>query len=84
MECIKVKESIKKLFISSLSQSTWSGFRPHFACLEAAGRSSLRKLRRQEVKSDSPAREARLMTPHLARPNSNPAFASAEAVAMAV
>ena len=42
-----------------------------FACLEADGQFLLRKMGRQEVKSASPTREARLLTPHLARSNSN-------------
>jgi hypothetical protein len=45
------------------------------ACIEAARQFFLRKLGSQEVKSASPTREARLLTPHLARTNSKEAFA---------
>ena len=45
------------------------------ACLEAIRQFLLRKMGRQEVKSALPTREARLLTPHLARTNSNEAFA---------
>jgi len=39
----------------------------HFACLEAARQFCLRKLGCQEVKLASPTREARHLTPQLAR-----------------
>ncbi len=54
---------------------TWKGFRPHFACFEALGRLSLRKLESQGVKSALPTRGARPLTPRLARSNSKEAFA---------
>ncbi|WP_192576263.1 hypothetical protein [Candidatus Phycosocius bacilliformis] len=46
-----------------------------FACLEAARQFLLRKMGRQGVQSASPTREARPLTPHLARCNSITAFA---------
>ncbi len=55
-----------------------------FACLEAAREFFLRKLGCQGVKSTSSTREACPLTPHLARPNSNTAFAKAEPAAKAV
>jgi hypothetical protein len=30
--------------VHAVSQATWNGFRPHFACLEAGGQFSLREL----------------------------------------
>ncbi len=67
-----------------LGQMTWNGSRPHFACLEAAGQLLLRKILSQGVKSATPPREARPLTPNLARSNSTKAFAKAETVAKAV
>ena len=43
-----VKQSLKS-FKSDVSQIIWNGFRPHFACLEAARQLSLRKLGSQEA-----------------------------------
>jgi hypothetical protein len=54
-----------------------------FACLEAARQAFLRELGCQEVQSASPTREARLLTPHLARSNSSTAFVLAEPAAKA-
>jgi hypothetical protein len=54
-----------------LSPITWNGSKPRFAHFEAVRQFLLRKFGRQEVKSASPTREARLLTPHLARSNSN-------------
>jgi len=54
------------------------------ACLEAAGQFLLRKIWRQGVQSTSSTREARPLTPQLARSNSNLAFAEAEPVAKAI
>ncbi|AMS29930.1 hypothetical protein AEM38_11510 [Hyphomonadaceae bacterium UKL13-1] len=76
MECTMVKQFLRSSMLSS-SQSTWNGSRLHSACREAARQLSLRKLGCQEVKSAPPTREARLLTPHLARPNSSTAFAKA-------
>ena len=56
---------------------------PRSACLEAVRQVSLRKFGRQEVKSTSPTREARLLTPKFARSNSNTAFAKAGPAAKA-
>ena len=56
---------------------------PRSACLEAARQFWLRKFGRQEVKSTSSTREARLLTPKFARSNSNTAFATAEPTAKA-
>ncbi|MFY7759879.1 hypothetical protein [Aquidulcibacter sp.] len=72
------------LFKTDVSQMTRNGSMRRFACLEAIRQFLLRKLGSQEVKSAPPTREARLLTPHLARPNSNTAFAKAEPVAKAV
>ena len=71
------------LFKWGLSQMTWNAFKPRYAPLEAARQFLLRKLGSQGVQSASPTREARLLTPHLARPHSNKAFAKAEPVAKA-
>jgi hypothetical protein len=56
---------------------------PRSACLEAVRQVSLRKFGRQEVKSTSSTREARLLTPKFARSNSTLAFAKAEPAAKA-
>ncbi len=68
-------EQSQRSSMLNLSQITWNGFRPHSACLEAAWQLSLRKLGCQGVQSATPTREARPLTPHLARTNSNEAFA---------
>ncbi|OYU51409.1 MAG: hypothetical protein CFE27_11525 [Alphaproteobacteria bacterium PA1] len=74
MECTMAKQFLN-LFMWGLSQMTRNGSMRRFACLEAIRQFSLRKLGSQEVKSASPTREARLLTPQLARSNSNEAFA---------
>jgi hypothetical protein len=58
-----------------LGKSTWNGSMHRYACLEAVRKSFLRKMACQEVQSASPTREARLLTPQLARSNSSAAFA---------
>ncbi len=68
-------KQILKSFKSVVSQMTRNGSMRRSACLEAIRQVLVRKLRCQEVKSASPTREARLLTPHLARSNSNEAFA---------
>jgi hypothetical protein len=83
MECTMVKQPQRSSMLG-LSQSTWNGSMHRFACLEAAPKFLLRKLGSQGVQSASPTREARPLTPHLARPNSNTAFAKAELAAKAV
>jgi hypothetical protein len=69
-----VKQSQRSSMLN-LSQITWNAFKPHSAHLEAVRQLSLRKLGSQGVQSASPTREARPLTPHLARANSNEAFA---------
>ena len=69
-----VKQS-QRWSMLNLSQITWNAFKPRSAHLEAVGQLSLRKLGRQGVQSASPTREARPLTPHLARSNYNEAFA---------
>jgi hypothetical protein len=68
-------KELLRSFLWGLSQITWNGLMRRSACLEAARQFSLRKLESQGVKSALPTREARLLTPHLARSNSNTAFA---------
>ena len=59
------------------SPITWNGPKPRFAQFEAARQFLLRKFGRQEVKSTSSTREARLLTPKFARSKSRKAFAKA-------
>ena len=66
-----------------LSPITWNGSKPRSAHFEAARQFLLRKFRRQEVKSTSSTREARLLTPKFAPSNSKKAFAQAQPVAKA-
>ncbi len=69
-----VKQSQRSSMLN-LSQITWNAFKPRSAHLEAVRQLSLRKLGSQGVQSASPTREARPLTPQLARSNSNEAFA---------
>ncbi len=66
-----------------MKQVTWNASMPRSACLEAVRQVSLRKFGRQEVKSTSSTREARLLTPKFARAKSTLAFAKAEPAAKA-
>jgi hypothetical protein len=68
MECTKVKENLDSACVC-LSQMTRNGSMRRSACLEAIRQLSLRKLGSQGVKSTSSTREARPLTPHLARSN---------------
>ncbi|AMS30041.1 MAG TPA: hypothetical protein DIU09_07680 [Hyphomonadaceae bacterium] len=70
MECTMVKQFLKS-FKSDVSQMTRNAFKSHSACLEAAGLFLLRKIWCQGVQSTSSTREARPLTPNLARSNSN-------------
>jgi hypothetical protein len=63
---------------------TWNAFMPRSAHLEAARQFFLRKMGCQGVQSAPPTHEARPLTPHLARSNSNEAFAEAEPAAKAI
>jgi hypothetical protein len=58
LECTIVKQSQRSSMLN-LNQTTWNGFKPHFACIEAAGQLLLRKLGCQGVQSASPTRHRR-------------------------
>ncbi|MFY7761723.1 hypothetical protein, partial [Aquidulcibacter sp.] len=68
LECTKVTLNLG-VFL------TWNAFKPRSAHLEAARQLSLRQMGSQGVQSATPTREARPLTPHLARSNSTKAFA---------